>query len=252
MGSNRRQPFGYTMEFGRIITNEEEAEQVARIFTEYNRGASFAELAEMMRQTGVAYDAGKAWNKNMIARILGDRRYLGEDGLPAVIEKGTFQEAISRRENKTCASQKTDAQKILRRKCNRRITPHIENEVLFLLNGLIRNPDQIQVEQVNHIRSERLETSQKELDNLLIQLPVDSQQATKMILETSAAMYECIDSREYEAYRMKRLLQKETLHEELDARLIGTTITAVLASSNGEVKIQLKNDQIVGRGEIHE
>ena len=81
---------------------------------------------------------------------------------------------------------------------------------------------------------------------------MDSQQATKMIFETSVAMYECIDPREYEAYRMKRLLQKETLREEPDAQLIGMTITAVLATSNGEVKIQLKNDQVIGRGEIHE
>ena len=252
MGSNRRQPFGYTMKFGRIVTHMEEAEQVVRIFQEYNKGASFSELAEMMRQSGVEYDAGKAWNKNMVARILGDRRYLGEDGFPTVIGEVAFQEAISRRINKSSPVQKTDAQKILRWKCNRRITPHIENEVLFLLNGLIRNPNLIQVQQVHHVQSERLETNQRELENLLSQLPVDSQQATKMIFETSVAMYECIDPREYEAYRMKRLLQKETLREELDAQLIGMTITAVLATSNGEVKIQLKNDQVIGRGEIHE
>lgn len=252
MGSNRRQPFGYTMKSGCIVTHQEEAEHVMLIFREYNRGASFSDVAEIMRQTGVEYDAEKPWNKNMVARILGDRRYLGENGFPPIICEGDFQQAVSRRSNKTSPVQKTEAQKILRRKCNRRITKHIENEVLFLLNELARNPERIETPRMQKPQSGQAETLKAELDTLLEQFPVDGEQARKMLLDTAAAMYECIDPREYETHRMRCLFQKESPRNELDALLIGMTITAVYADSNGEVRIQLKNDQIIGRGEKNE
>lgn len=63
------------------------------------------------------------------------------------------------------------------------------------------------------------------------------------------AMYETIDPREYESYRMRRVFQKEEPRSELDARLIAMNVSAVLVDSNGKVKIRLKNDQIIERGE---
>lgn len=62
-------------------------------------------------------------------------------------------------------------------------------------------------------------------------------------------MYETIDPREYESYRMRRVFQKEEPRSELDARLIAMNVSAVLVDSNGKVKIRLKNDQIIERGE---
>lgn len=68
-------------------------------------------------------------------------------------------------------------------------------------------------------------------------------------LTVSLAMYETIDPREYESYRMRRVFQKEEPRSELDARLIAMNVSAVLVDSNGKVKIRLKNDQIIERGE---
>ena len=61
MGSNRKQSFGYTMDFGHIVIHQEEAKWVMQIFLRYNR-ASFKELAEMMQKTDVSYDMDKPWN----------------------------------------------------------------------------------------------------------------------------------------------------------------------------------------------
>ncbi|MGN0593011.1 MAG: recombinase family protein, partial [Ruminococcus sp.] len=77
MGSNRKQPFGYKMEFGKVVENPVESHEVCCIFSAYQRGASFQELAETMREKEVPYDQDKTWNKNMIARILADTRYMG-------------------------------------------------------------------------------------------------------------------------------------------------------------------------------
>ena len=67
---NRKQPFGYKMEFGEIVPQPREAEAVQSIYQQYLAGASFNQLAEQLQTEGVPYDADKPWNKNMVARIL--------------------------------------------------------------------------------------------------------------------------------------------------------------------------------------
>ena len=57
--------------------------------------------------------------------------------------------------------------------------------------------------------------------------------------------HEAMDPREYETQRMRRIFQKEEPRSELDANLIAENISAVMVDSNGNVKIRLKNDQII-------
>ena len=73
-----------------------------------------------------------------------------------------------------------------------------------------------------------------------------------MLQEVAVAMYEAMDPREYETQRMRRIFQKEEPRSELDAKLIAANISAVMVDSNGNVKIRLKNDQTIERGEKSE
>ena len=53
MGTNRKLPFGYRMEFGRITIHLEEASWVQYIFTQYNQGVSFQGITDKMRNSGM-------------------------------------------------------------------------------------------------------------------------------------------------------------------------------------------------------
>ena len=90
MGSNRKRPFGYKMEFGEIVLHPAEAETVRWIYDHYLAGASYNALVDKLRERGIPYDGDKPWNKNMAARILADRRYTGEGGFPSIIPEGQF------------------------------------------------------------------------------------------------------------------------------------------------------------------
>ena len=85
MGSNRKRPFGYKMEFGEIMLHPAEAETVRWIYDSYLAGTSYNALVDKLRERGIPYDGDKSWNKNMAARILADRRYTGEGGFPSII-----------------------------------------------------------------------------------------------------------------------------------------------------------------------
>ena len=249
MGFNRVLPFGYKMEFGRVVIFLEEASWVTYLFDQYLLGASYKGLSDEMNGYGVRYDGEKPWNKNMIARILQDCRYIGDSGFPKMIEPSVYQRSEEKRRKKATAPEKTEVQKILRRKCGCRITAHIEHEVLYLLNHLADYPEQIATPNPPKARPQRLKELKSELDELIRQLPVDDERAWAVLQEVAVTMYEAMDPREYKTQRMRRVFQKEEPRSELDANLIAANISAVMVDSNGNVKIRLKNDQIIERGE---
>lgn len=88
MKKNRNIPFGYCMINGKYAVNSAEAAAVKQIFTKYSDGKSLNEIAAKMT---VPYHSDKpVWNKNMVKRVLENRRYIGECGYPQIIESQIF------------------------------------------------------------------------------------------------------------------------------------------------------------------
>ena len=90
MASNRKQPFGYKMEWGEIVIQEQEASVVRWIFQTYLAGASYNDLTEALEKGDVPYEVGKLWNKNMVARILENAKYTGQCDYPPLISQEQF------------------------------------------------------------------------------------------------------------------------------------------------------------------
>ncbi len=247
MGSNRKQPFGYKMELGQIVIHPEEATAVRYLFREYDQGKSFLDLTNAMKEWGIPYDRDKPWNKNMIARILADGRYTGLPPYPLLIPLPLFQSVSEKRSKRSAPIQQTQAQKLLRQKCNSRVSTEIESEVLALLNKLIQFPSLIQSPNTSAEDSPAVTALEATVDDLLRQLPVDEEQAEKAIFELAAARYQAIGSEEYETQWLQGLLREQEPITELDAELIRQTIRNVTVDGNGAVTIKLKNDQIIGR-----
>lgn len=252
MGRNRKQPFGYGMERGKVVLRIGESTWVKHLYREYTAGVPIRELAVYMQGTGVPYEEGKKWNINMIARILSDERYIGADGYPAIISEGVFKATAEKREKKAPAVQRTEAQKVLRRKCGCRVTPHLEHEVLYLLNTLAGKPERIEAPKGRQGPNTGLEILQSELNDMMAKLPVDEKLARQKLMETTVAMYEAIDPREYETQRLKRIFGTEKMRTELDSILLEQSVSAVTIDSIGKVRIRLKNDQMLERRECRE
>ena len=101
MASKRKMVFGYRMELGDIVPSPNEADTVRYIYTRYLAGASFQCLANELNQKALPYHTGKSWNKNMVARILEDSRYVGADLYPPIISAEQLQ-AVQERRKKNC------------------------------------------------------------------------------------------------------------------------------------------------------
>ena len=73
---------------------------VQYIFQQYILGSSYKELVDHLREQEVPYDHDKLWNKNMVARILENGKYIGQDGWPAIIAAEQFDRALEKRSSK--------------------------------------------------------------------------------------------------------------------------------------------------------
>lgn len=86
--------FGYKMVNGGIVIAEEEANIVEEIFTRYSAGEILMSIADDLTKRKIVYFQDKTeWNKNMVARIIENRKYKGEDGYPTIISDSVFDNA---------------------------------------------------------------------------------------------------------------------------------------------------------------
>ena len=77
-------PFGYTIQNGRAVINEEEAVKIEKLFEAYLSGLSLTEAAQK---------AGIKRYHTSIARMLADKRYVEDKFYPPITSRDTFEKA---------------------------------------------------------------------------------------------------------------------------------------------------------------
>ena len=244
---NRKLPFGYQMRMGEIVRNEPEAKAVQDIFLRYTLGASLKEIAEQLNKSGLTYDEGKSWNKNMVARILKNPKYTGADNYPKLVDINLFEAAAEKRQTKQRLPERTPAQKALKRVCSRPPTPEIEQQVTHLLGRLTEKPEHIT--QPERTSKPKYTNTQTELDNILNTQPLDEEAARSLICKLAQEQYDAIGSEEYETERLRRLFTAFECTAELNAELLQSTVYAVLVTRQA-VRLQLKNGQVIGKDDL--
>ena len=241
---NRKLPFGYQMRMGEIIRNEPESKAVQDIFLQYTLGASLKEIAEQMSKTGPSYDEGKSWNKNMVARILENAKYIGADSYPKLVDIKLFEAAAGKRQTKQRLPERTPAQKALKRVCSKPPTPEIEQQVVRLLGRLAEQPERIT--QPEKTPASAHTNTQAELDDVLNTQPLDEDAARSLICKLAQEQYDAIGNEEYETERLRRLFTAFECTAELNAALLQSAVSAVLVTRQA-VRLQLKTDRSLER-----
>lgn len=241
--SNRKLPFGYKLLMGEVVIHQAEAAAVKEIFRRYlQEAASLKELADLLREQDVPYDAGRVWNKNMVARILGDERYTGKAGYPQIIEPETLASAAEKRAVRA-QDQTPKTNKVMRRLCRQPVTDVIERQVTDLLHTLIQDPSLIQAPK--QITSKKPFALQTELDRTLEQEPVDEEKAGQLLLQLIAEQYSALGDAEYETLRLRRVFSAVRCGENVTELLKETVAEIVVERQN--VRLRLKNGQIIER-----
>ena len=98
MSLNRKLPFGYCYDNGVIAVNVLEAPIVRAIYESYIQGKSIQSIASEITQAAVPYRTdATVWNKNMVLRILDNKKYGGQPPFPAILPNDLMQACQARR-----------------------------------------------------------------------------------------------------------------------------------------------------------
>ena len=248
MAKNRKIPFGYRMEFGTYIPQPAEAETVRRIYQTYLAGASYKALVEALQERGVVYDECKLWNKNMVARILEDARYVGMDRYPAILPEEQFHSVQERRRDRAVPVRKTPAQMELRRLCGGPPPAWVEQQTLTILNRLVQHPERIASGQAEMEDSAENRKLRRELEEALHAPPVDGDRARDMALRLAEHRLNAIGAEEYETTRLQKLFRNHLIMEELERDLLRESVRQIAYRGKG-IQVRLKNGQIMKGGQ---
>lgn len=284
---NRRFPYGYEMVNGEICVCKAEAGLLRNIFLDYIGGKALKDIAGQLTEQAVEYLPGECrWNRSRIKRMIEDRRYLGDETYPRIMEETLFQQAnavksdrrttghyVVHSENKAlvyavrCAGcgerlhHKTDATRTGRESwycktsgCKAVVRMNVdtlEQEVTAILNRVIRHPSladraEDEAETETPIAVRKMEN---EIRRALEQLDFDKEAIQKNILQCASMRYDAFDSQKHITERLKAEFERSAPLSCCPGELFDRTVAAVLLSKDGAVTVRLKNGNLVGKEE---
>ncbi len=267
----RKLPFGYEMRGGQICIVETEAEVVRMIFTSYAEGNSYKTLTEWLNSKDIPYFPGKRWNKNTVARMLQDVRYLGSRAYPAIISAEVFGSRKPSTSGKSNCPQIKDI-RILARcgVCGRAVRrermdtwccPHcmtsavkatdqqLMDRTAELLRGLCEHPDAVGLPPAADVESGGILAAKNDFDHELERAEFNESTAREKAISLAAARFNALGSEDYETTRIQYILAKTEQSGGLDTELLRQITSAILIHPTGAVSLKLKNGQIIERND---
>ena len=279
MKKNRNIPFGYTMQKGEIVEEPTESQAVKDIFKLYLDGKSMSEIARQMSISQVSYNGITFdWNKNMVKRILENEKYLGKDGYPALIDSKTFYRANARKKSKaTSVNEISEELKIIRSltyctecghrlsriggntqtdkwdcrnpECSRfnyRLTDNMIKDILLhILNAVIANPDLLNTDSEisAYTPSIKVKYQQNELNRLMDNLQIDTEEVKTEILKLAELKYECCtyDEGPQKTEYLKELLSDREQLNIIDYDLLKSCVSRILIGHFYTIEIEFIN-----------
>lgn len=266
----RSLPFGYRIKDGKICVDEANANTVRMIFKQYVQDASYQKLADTLERQGVPYTPEKHWNKNIVARILKDRRYIGDEGYPPIIAQDEFQCAEAANTWSCDSPEHTRLMKNMRAlvrcsicggvmlrnfRANWRcpdcmgtsvnVTDEaLERNAAELLNQSSKAAPDMEIPDAS-FQAEKVQGLEDELLQALNQAEFDETAAKDRAMALASARFDALGSEDYETMRLKYILSNREQDGEFDAGLFFDIASAILIYPSGAVSLKLKNGKII-------
>ena len=278
----RTLPFGYQMQDGIILVRESESIIVRKIYADYIAGAGLQEIATILTRNKTEYMECKTeWNKNRIKRLLEDRRYVGDDIYPKIINEEVFQRANETRENRTqienrkvTVENKKLLKSIICAECGAQLQHRTDNrlknseiwfcgpekckivhrlpisdlidEVKNILNQIILHPTVLDT-----YKTEEYEPSleiiriENEIERKLESIDFDKEEIQRLIYACASAKYSENNSTKHITERLKADFERMSLLSAYSPEVFDTAVKKVLMDKNGNVSLMLKNNEII-------
>lgn len=276
MGKNRRIPFGYVMIKGEIKADPVEISAVIKVFNEYIAGNGLTAIAKILEVDGIPYYKGEpaVWNKNMVKRIIENKRYIGDETYPQIIDASVFKRANDEKEKKAnnlclVPENMAELRNIIRcaecggrlfrnqndtwnckapscRKFSYIVTDQIiESAVLNMINTAAANPSLVDAEGEMSIYSpsSAVLKQKNEIDRLMDTSKIDYDTVKAAMMRLAEIKYQCCSYNDVPQLtaRIKMLLAERGQLDTLDNDLIIKIVRQITVSHYAEIGLELIN-----------
>ena len=280
---NRRFPYGYEMQNGVIVIHLKEANIVKQIFSQYLNGENLKNVAERLTENQIEFLPGEYnWNKSRIKRMIEDKRYIGADNYPAIIDEDTFKKANAEKNNRIrninpviTAEKKLLTNKVICSNCGRRLfhntdsrlknsekwfcknegckfsvymtVAELEHEITEILNLLISTPKITEYEETDIQAEPSLEIirMENEIERQLESIDFDKNEIQNMILQCATKKYDAYKGVRHITDRLKADFEQSSPLSAFNTRLFDRTVSAITIDKDKKVCLKLKNNKII-------
>lgn len=284
---NRSIPYGYTFAEGCIIVHPQESEIVKEICRDYLSGKSMLQIAQGLNNRMIEYMVGVyGWNKARIKRIIEDKRYLGDEKFPALIDKETHTKMCALKDEKNTQAGVDRNTSIFRlqvdiscphcknkmhRRCDNVYTfkerwtctnvqcktmivkPDVEllDDINGLLNGVVENPEKIEIPTCDEFNpSLHLERIGDEISNQFNAASIDKNGVRQKMMEYISLKYTELDALRCKTKKLKDIFLSAKISEEFSRELFDRTVVGINLYIGGDVGIVLMNNQEIRRATL--
>ena len=277
--------YGYQCVDGKIEFHPQESTVMKEIFQAYTEGKSLLELSKWLNERQIEYMPGVVgWNKSRIMRLLEDKRYLGDDRYPALIDQGTYNTVQEMKYNR-CDQKNVDRQAdifqidipircpncngLMKRKVDIRRTDSTrwrcqnpecrasvakKDESLFdemteLLNTAIANPETITIPTEEEIESStELRRLNNEITRAFDNIQIDRTAVREMMIRYASMKYAELDSAVYRAQRLKDIFSTSQPLTAFSVDFLHSTTDEIMLYTDGTIGLILENGQEIRKG----
>lgn len=281
---NRNIPYGYTYTEGRITVHPKEGEIVKEICQDYLAGKSMLQIAQELNGKMIEYMVGiYGWNKARIKRIIEDKRYLGDEKYPALIDKQTQDKMCALKDSKntqTGVDRKTNIFKLqvsvacprckhkMHRRCENMYThkerwvctnaecktmivkPDVEllDEINGLLRSVVEHPERIEMPAaVEFNPSLLLQRIGDEISNQFNATAIDRKGVRQKMMDYISLKYKELDALRCKTKKLKEIFLSTQQSDIFLKELFDRTVAGINLYVGGGVGIVLMNNQEIRR-----
>ena len=280
----RNIPFGYRMENGKIGLHPTESQAIKDIFLDYLDGQSLLKIAQSLNERQVEYMVGATgWNKARLKRIIEDKRYIGSDGYPPIIEQRIYNKAQAVRASRNTQKnldRTADIFKlqlpVLCEKCGEPMqrkhdsrTTYQEKWVCKSCGGVIKISDKdflsAITECVNYLIAElgilqsdpaseephvEVIRLKNEIGQMLDSPVIEKEPLKNRIFEYASLLYETFDAVGHMTERIRAALQRTGPLSCYNGKLTAGIASAITLHAGKTVSLTLKNGQRIRKEKI--
>lgn len=267
----RTVPFGYAVEKGKKVIVADEAAVIIEVYEHYCSGETFKQIADSLTARGVKYlENDSQWNKNNVARLIDDLRYLGNEEYPQIVPAELYERVRTCREGRSAKKAELHSDiklikdKLVCGQCGKpfsrknkwktrekwicssgcKCSVYLDDiTIIRNINSVIANPMVCTLQGKNissYTPTSNITRLTNDVNRMLEQTKIEFMTVANSILECASEKFDCC-SIEVNDELTQLILEMFAEATGFNEELIAQTVEQIIIDENGKIKLRVKS-----------